>query len=34
LTVEETTQALGLSPRSVIRDWNVAKAWLMRELSR
>ena len=33
LSVEETTHALGLSPRSVIRDWNVAKAWLMRELS-
>jgi RNA polymerase sigma factor (TIGR02999 family) len=33
LSVEETTQALGLSPRSVIRDWNAAKAWLMRELS-
>lgn len=33
LTVEETTKALGLSPRSVIRDWNVAKAWLMREMS-
>jgi RNA polymerase sigma factor (TIGR02999 family) len=33
LSVEETTQALGLSPRSVIRDWNVAKAWLLRELS-
>lgn len=33
LTVKETTEALGLSPRSVNRDWNVAKAWLMRELS-
>ena len=33
LSVEETTHALGLSPRSVNRDWNLAKAWLMRELS-
>ncbi len=34
LTVEETAEVLGLSPQSVMRDWNVAKAWLLRELSR
>jgi RNA polymerase sigma factor (TIGR02999 family) len=33
LTVDETAQALDLSPQSVMRDWKVAKAWLLRELS-
>jgi RNA polymerase sigma factor (TIGR02999 family) len=34
LTVEETSEALGLSAVTVMRDWKVAKAWLLRELSR
>ena len=34
LTVEETAGALGLSPQSVLRDWKLAKAWLLRELPR
>lgn len=34
LSVEETAEALGVSPRTVKRDWSVAKAWLHRELSR
>ncbi len=34
LSVEETAEALGVSPRTVKRDWAVAKAWLHRELSR
>ncbi|HEY3453113.1 MAG TPA: sigma-70 family RNA polymerase sigma factor [Bryobacteraceae bacterium] len=34
LSVEETAEALGISPITVIRDWNTAKAWLYRELSR
>jgi RNA polymerase sigma-70 factor, ECF subfamily len=33
LTVEETAEALGLSPASVKRDWVAARAWLNRELS-
>jgi len=32
LTVEETAAALGVSPDTVMRDWRLAKAWLMREL--
>ena len=33
LSVEETAEALQMSPITVIRDWSVAKAWLYRELS-
>jgi RNA polymerase sigma factor (TIGR02999 family) len=33
LSNEETAAALGISPFTVIRDWNLAKAWLYRELS-
>ena len=32
LSIEETAQALGISPATVKRDWNMAKAWLYREL--
>ena len=32
LSVEETAEALRISPRSVMRDWNLARAWLMREM--
>ena len=28
LTVEETAEALGVSPKTVKRDWSMAKAWL------
>jgi RNA polymerase sigma factor (TIGR02999 family) len=31
---EEVAEALGISLSTVKRDWNVAKAWLARELSR
>jgi RNA polymerase sigma factor (TIGR02999 family) len=34
LSVEETAEALGISPETVMRDWKFAKSWLMRELSR
>ena len=34
LTVEETAQLLDASPRTVERDWEVARAWLFRELSK
>ena len=32
-SVEETAEALGISVRTVINDWNTARAWLHRELS-
>jgi RNA polymerase sigma factor (TIGR02999 family) len=34
LTEEEIVAALTISPRTVRRDWDLAKAWLLRELSR
>jgi RNA polymerase sigma-70 factor, ECF subfamily len=34
LSVDETAEVLRISPQSVMRDWKLAKAWLMRELSR
>ena len=33
LTIEEIAEVLSLSPQSVRRDWKLAKAWLLRELS-
>jgi RNA polymerase sigma factor (TIGR02999 family) len=33
LSVEETAEVLKVSPKTVKRDWNWAKAWLARELS-
>ena len=32
LSVEETAEALELAPRTVKRDWSLARAWLYREL--
>jgi RNA polymerase sigma factor (TIGR02999 family) len=32
LSVEETAEALGIAPNTVIRDWDFARAWLRREL--
>jgi len=32
LTVEETAEVVGISPKTVKRDWSVAKAWLHGEL--
>jgi|SRR5208283_1060815 len=32
LTVEETAEVLGISPKTVKRDWSVAKAWLHGDL--
>ena len=32
LTVEETARILGRSPRTIKREWSLAKAWLYREL--
>ena len=33
LTVEETAEVLGISARTVKRDWRLAKAWLKRRLT-
>jgi RNA polymerase sigma factor (TIGR02999 family) len=33
LTIEETAEALGISPRTVKREWTTASAWLRTELS-
>jgi RNA polymerase sigma factor (TIGR02999 family) len=33
LTVEETADALGISPATVKRHWTLARAWLKRELA-
>jgi RNA polymerase sigma factor (TIGR02999 family) len=34
LTIEGTAEFLGISTSTVTRDWNLARAWLHRELSR
>jgi RNA polymerase sigma factor (TIGR02999 family) len=34
LTNEEVASALGISAATVMRDWKLAKAWLLRELDR
>ena len=33
LTIEETAEALGVSAKTVKRDWAIAKAWLHQELA-
>ncbi|HPF38993.1 MAG TPA: sigma-70 family RNA polymerase sigma factor [Phycisphaerae bacterium] len=33
LSVEDTAEVLGISPRTVKRDWQMARAWLRRELN-
>ena len=33
-SVEETAETLGISPRTVLNDWNTARAWLHREMTR
>jgi RNA polymerase sigma-70 factor (ECF subfamily) len=33
MSVEETAEALGVSPVTVMRDWRAAKAWLLRAIS-
>ena len=32
LSIEETAEALRVSPVTVIRDWKTARAWLAQEL--
>ena len=33
LSVKDTAEVLGVSADTVLRDWRLAKAWLLRELS-
>ena len=33
LNVEETAEVLKISPETVMRDWKMAKAWLLKEIS-
>lgn len=33
LSVEETAEALSISPETVLRDWRLAKVWLLREVA-
>ena len=33
LSVEETAEVLKVSPRTVLQDWNLARVWLLREIS-
>ena len=34
LSVEETASVLNVSPQTVLRDWNLSKTWLAREMGR
>jgi RNA polymerase sigma-70 factor, ECF subfamily len=34
LSIEETAEALGLSVRTVNREWSLARSWLIREMNR
>jgi RNA polymerase sigma factor (TIGR02999 family) len=34
LSIEETSQVLGVSPATIKREWSTAKAWLHHEMSR
>ncbi|HTS37879.1 MAG TPA: sigma-70 family RNA polymerase sigma factor [Candidatus Solibacter sp.] len=34
LTIEDTSEVLGISPATVKRDWTSARAWLHREIAR
>jgi RNA polymerase sigma-70 factor (ECF subfamily) len=34
LSVEETADVLKVSPQTVLRDWKLAKVWLLREMKR
>jgi RNA polymerase sigma factor (sigma-70 family) len=33
LSIEETAEVLQISPETAKRDWKMAKAWLLRELT-
>ena len=33
ISVDETAEVLKVSPQSVMRDWKMARAWLMTEIA-
>jgi hypothetical protein len=33
LSFDETAEVLGVAPVTVMRDWKLAKAWILRELT-
>jgi RNA polymerase sigma factor (TIGR02999 family) len=33
LSVEETAEILGVGPRTIDRDWRIARGWLRRQLA-
>ena len=33
LSVDETAAVLNVSPQTVLRDWRLAKVWLLREMA-
>jgi len=34
MSIDETSELLGVSPGTVMKDWTLAKAWLQREIDR
>ena len=34
LSIQETAEVLNVSPETVLRDWRLAKVWLLRQLSK
>jgi RNA polymerase sigma-70 factor, ECF subfamily len=34
MSIDETSELLGVSPSTVMKDWTLAKAWLQREMDR
>jgi RNA polymerase sigma factor (TIGR02999 family) len=34
LEVKETAEVVGVSPETVMRDWRLARSWLLKEMSR
>jgi uncharacterized protein YjcR len=34
LSVAETAEAMGVSPRTIDRQWQTAKAWLFKEIGK
>ena len=33
LNIDETAAVIGVSPETIPRDWRMAKAWLLREMT-
>jgi DNA-directed RNA polymerase specialized sigma24 family protein len=34
MSIDETSELLGVSPGTVMKDWTLARAWLQREMDR